>query len=71
MRASGDQAKTACDNMQLCTGLEAGIEGSTHAVGQMRMERAKQRRSKEEAGRPEEEEDGDEEARDEGLTVET
>ena len=71
MRESGDQAKTAYDNLQLCEVLEAGIEGSTHSVGQMRMERAKQRRSKEEAGRPEEEEDGDEEARDEGLTVET
>ena len=26
MRASGDQSKTACGNLQLCAGLEAGIE---------------------------------------------
>ena len=32
MRASGDQAKTACDNLHLCAGLKAGIEGATHAV---------------------------------------
>ena len=25
MRAAGDQAKTACGNLQLCTCLEAGI----------------------------------------------
>ena len=31
MRAAGDQAKTACGNLQLC--LEAGIEGATHDVG--------------------------------------
>ena len=33
MRADRDQAKTACRNLQLCTGLEASIEGATHAVG--------------------------------------
>ena len=33
MRAAGDQAKTAFGNLQLCVGLEAGIEGSKHAVG--------------------------------------
>ena len=27
MRAAGEQAKTACGNLQLCAGLEAGIEG--------------------------------------------
>ena len=32
MRAAGDQAKTACDNLELCAGLEAGIEGATHAM---------------------------------------
>ena len=32
-RASGDQAKTACGHLQLCVGLEAGIEGATHALG--------------------------------------
>eukprot|EP00957_Ditylum_brightwellii_P141607 10788013-Ditylum_brightwellii.AAC.1 len=29
---AGDQAKTACGNLQLCAGLEAGIEGAVHAV---------------------------------------
>ena len=27
MRAAGDQAKTACGNLQIFAGLEAGIEG--------------------------------------------
>ena len=39
MREAGDQAKTACGNLQLCEVLEAGIEGATHAVGQRIMER--------------------------------
>ena len=43
MRAAGDQVKTACGNLQLCAGLEAGIEGGTHAVGHMRLERVKRR----------------------------
>ena len=47
MRAAGDQAKTACGNLQLCAGLEVGIEGATHAVGQQRLERVKQRRKEE------------------------
>ena len=38
MREAWDQAKTACGNLQLCAGLEAGIEGATHAVGQRRVE---------------------------------
>ena len=33
MREAGDQAKTACGNLQLCAGLEASIEGETHTVG--------------------------------------
>ena len=37
MRAAGDQAKTACENFQLCAGLKAGIEGATHAVGHRRF----------------------------------
>ena len=39
MRVAGEQAKTACGNLQLCTGLKASIEGATHAVGQRRVER--------------------------------
>ena len=39
MRAAGEQAKTACGNLQLCAVLEAGIEGATHFVGQRRLER--------------------------------
>ena len=41
MRAAGDQAKTACGNLHMCTGLEAGKEGATHAVGQRRLERVR------------------------------
>ena len=48
MRAAGDQAKTACGNLQLCTGLEAGIESATHALGQQRVERVRERRVEEE-----------------------
>ena len=50
MRAAGDQAKTACGNIQLCTGLKAIIEGATHAVFQKRLERARARQSEEEEG---------------------
>ena len=39
MRAARDKSKTACGNLQLCAGLEAGIEGATHDVGQRRLER--------------------------------
>ena len=38
MRSAGDQAKTACGNLHMCTGLKAGIEGVTHAVGHSRLE---------------------------------
>ena len=38
MRSVGEQAKTACGNLQLCAGLEAGIEGATHTMGQRRPE---------------------------------
>ena len=34
MRVAGYQAKMACVNLQLCAGLEAGIEIATHAVEQ-------------------------------------
>ena len=43
MRAVGYQAKTACGNLQLCAGLEASIEGDTHAVVQRRIERVRAR----------------------------
>ena len=33
MREAGDQAKTACGNLQLCEGLESNIEGANRAVG--------------------------------------
>ena len=49
MRSAGYQAKTACGNLQLCAGLEDGIEGETHAVGQWRLERLQERRSVEDA----------------------
>ena len=44
MRSAGDQVKTVCGNLQLCAGLEAGIEGATHAVGQQRLERVSERK---------------------------
>ena len=44
MRAAGYQAKMACRNLQLCAGLEAGIEGATHTVGQLRLARVRRRR---------------------------
>ena len=33
MRAAGYQAKTACDNLQLCAGLEASIDGCNTCRG--------------------------------------
>ena len=48
MRATGDQAKTVCGNLQLCAGLEAGIEGATHAVGQRILARVRERQGDEE-----------------------
>ena len=39
MRTSGDQAKTECRNLHLCTGLEDGMEGAAHAVEKRRRER--------------------------------
>ena len=38
----------ACGNLQLCAGLEAGIEGVTDALGQRRVERVLARRFEEE-----------------------
>ena len=48
MRAAGDQAKTACGNLQLCAGLEASIEGATHAVGHQTLERVQGQQCEEE-----------------------
>ena len=48
MRAAGDQAKTACGNLQMRSGLEAGIEGVTHAVVQRRLKRVREQRGDEE-----------------------
>ena len=44
MRAAGDQAKTACGKLQLRACLKAGIDGATHAVGQRRLTRVRERR---------------------------
>ena len=48
IRVVGDQAKTACGNLQLCVGLEAGIEVATHCVGKRRLEWVIRRRREEE-----------------------
>ena len=57
MRAAGDQANTACEKLQMCAGLKASIEISTHAVRKWILERVRARRSVEETGSVEEEED--------------
>ena len=60
MRASGDKAKTACGNLQLCAGLEAGIERATRAIGQRRIDKVRARQNgEEEAGDSEEEEENE------------
>ena len=41
LRADGDQAKTGCGNLKLCTCLKAVIEGATHTVCQRILERAR------------------------------
>ena len=61
MREAGEQEKTTCGKLQLCAGLEAGIEGATHALGKCRLERVRARREETEeeaAAEAEEEEDG-------------
>ena len=76
MRAAGDQANTVCGNLQLCTGLEAGIEDATTSVGQRRLGMVRVRCLEEE----ETEVSGEEEKEEEGggaedqlknLTIET
>ena len=74
MRVAGDLTKTAGENLQLCVGLKAGIEGATHAVGQQRIEQVRARRRKEMAvdgASDEEEESGEIEATLNKLTIET
>ena len=67
IRASGYQAKTACGNLQLCAGLEAGIEDSTLTMGQRRLARLRKIRSEEEVIRTEEENNEIKEAGDKRL----
>ena len=57
MRAEGHHAKTACGNLQLCAGLKVVIEGVTHAMVQRILEKTRQRRSVEETGSVEREEE--------------
>ena len=57
MRAAGEQAKTACGNLRLWAGLEASIEGATHAVGQRRVELVLAQRGDTEGGAEEEREE--------------
>ena len=61
MRAAGDQAKTSCGNLQLCAGLEARIEGYTHAVEQRQQERVQEQLSEEDAADDMAEEEEEEE----------
>ena len=58
MRADGDQAKTVCGNLQLGAGLEAGIEGATHTVGQRRLERLQRKWQEGKEAEDAEEEEG-------------
>ena len=74
MRSARDLATKACGNLQLCAGLEAGIEGTTHDVGQRRLERVRGRRYKEEEAdnsEEEEEESGGVMAGIHNLSIET
>ena len=63
MIVPGKQAKTACGNLQLCVGFEAGIDGATHDMGKRRVERVRARSSEEE------EEEASKAAEDEGGEV--
>ena len=57
MRVAEDQSNMTCGNLQLCAGLEAGIEGATHAVGQRRLDRVRSRRNGKHYGTAEGEEE--------------
>ena len=65
MREAGDQAKMAGGNLQLCAGLEAGIEVETHAVEHRRVERVRAKRIEEEG----EIDTASEEQQEEGVEV--
>ena len=68
MRAVGDQEKTVCGNLQLCAGLEAGIDWDNHAVGQRRLARVMERQEKaEEADEAEDAEEEEEQS--EGIVA--
>ena len=41
IRAAGDSAKMTCGNLQLCAGLKAGIEVTTHACGKAETQQVK------------------------------
>ena len=73
MREAGEQAKTACCNLQLCAGLKAGIEGATHAMGQFQLDwvRGKRREEEAEDSAEEEEESGGVLEGINNLTIET
>ena len=71
MRAAGDQVKTTCGNLQLCAGLEAVIEGETHAMVQSRLARLRARQIEEEVRRTDEEESESKEAGDKRLRTVT
>ena len=43
LRASGDQAKVVYGNLQLCAGIQAGIDGSMHNVHRRREVRGASR----------------------------
>ena len=40
LKVAGAEAKDACGNAQLCTGLEVGIEGAVHAAQTLFAEKA-------------------------------
>ena len=71
MRSAGDQSKTTCGNIQLCAGLEAGIEGAPHSKRQRSLERVRKGQSEEEARRPGKDDNNDEAEGEERRTMET
>eukprot|EP00957_Ditylum_brightwellii_P103516 7887003-Ditylum_brightwellii.AAC.1 len=71
IQATGNDAKIACSNLQLCAGTEAGIEGAVHVVQQRReRRRAKAQREKEAATAQQAPEEGGVEEEEESCTAE-